>query len=233
MDTVTFGTKNSYADFGLILSSKSVSLPKAKTKTVEVPGADGVIDLTEILSNDVKFGNRKLQFTFTVVDHFNGWAARLSEVANYLHGKKMKVYMDWDKQFYYEGRCTVNSFKSKKRTATIVIDVDADPWKYERNSAYQMWTWDDFSFLDGIIRKNEFEVVKGSNYLTLINQRKPVSPTITCHVNMTVGIGEQSFILQPGTTTLTEAKLVEGTNFISIESAEADTITITYKGGSL
>lgn len=43
MDGVTFGTKHSYRDFGLILSSKDISLPKPKTKTVEVPGAGDVV----------------------------------------------------------------------------------------------------------------------------------------------------------------------------------------------
>ena len=97
MTGVTFGTKHSYNDFGLILSSKNISLPKAKTKTVEVPGADGVLDLTECLTDDVKYKNRTLQFTFTVIDPLASWAAVLSEVTNFLHGRKLRIYMDWDR----------------------------------------------------------------------------------------------------------------------------------------
>lgn len=80
MNGVTFGTKHSYKDFGLILSSKTISLPKPKIKTVEVPGADGVIDLTECLTDDVKYQNRPLSFTFTVIDPIASWSAILSEV---------------------------------------------------------------------------------------------------------------------------------------------------------
>ena len=236
MDTVTFGTKNSYTDFGLILSSKSVSLPRAKTKTVEVPGADGELDLTDVLTDEVKYSNRKLQFTFTVIDHFNGWATRLSQVTNYLHGRRLKVMMDWDKHYYYEGRCTVNSLKSKKRTATIVIDVDASPWKMERNAIYQPWEWDDFCFIDGIIRKNTFHVIGGAvggQDVTLINTRKPATPTVTCSVALVFTLNGATVNVPPGTTTLNTVKMVEGENIAHINASADDNIEITWKGGSL
>ena len=37
---VKFDSKHSYDDFGLILSSKSVPLPKPKTESVTVPGSE-------------------------------------------------------------------------------------------------------------------------------------------------------------------------------------------------
>lgn len=230
MDTVTFGTKNSYKDFGLILSSKEISLPKAKTKTVEVPGADGVIDLTEVLTDDVKYQNRTLSFTFTVIDHFNGWAARLSEVTNYLHGRKLRIYMDWDRNYYYEGRCSVNQFKSDKRTSTIVIDVDADPYKIEKNSISDPWIWDTFSFIDGIIHTNRF-TVSGETTVVLINRRKVVSPTFTCSAAMTVVFNGVSYSVPSGTTTVLDIRLQEGENTVTFRGT--GTVQIDYKGGSL
>lgn len=234
MDTVTFGTKNSYTDFGLILSSKSVSLPKPKTKTVEVPGADGELDLTDVLTDEVKYSNRKLQFTFTVIDHFNGWAARLSQVTNYLHGQKMKIVMDWDNQYYYRGRCEVNSFKSQKRLATIVIDVDAEPWKYEMNSLHQQWEWDDFNFINGVIQTNEYQINKGITNINLIVGRKIAFPTIKCNVSMDVNINNQIYKIYPGTNLLKNAKLHEGQNLFIFDSpATSDVVEITWEGGSL
>lgn len=233
MDTVSFGTKNSYTDFGLILSSKDISLPKPKTKKVEVPGADGELDLTDVLTTDVKYENRELHFTFTVIDHFNGWAARLSQVTNYLHGKVLNVYMDWDKNFFYRGRCTVNSFKSNKRTGSIVIDVNAEPYKIERNAINQPWEWDGFNFIDGIIRHNNFNIQVGENYITLINGRKPASPIITSTVAMVVYFDGKSIIVPPGTTTLNEIKLKEGENVLRLSASGSDTIEITWEGGSL
>lgn len=38
----------------------------------------------------------------------------LSNLSNYLHGKKMRIVMDADKTFYYWGRCTINKFKTDR-----------------------------------------------------------------------------------------------------------------------
>lgn len=230
MNGVTFGTKHSYKDFGLILSSQTISLPKPKTKTVEVPGADGVIDLTECLTDDVKYQNRTLSFTFTVIDPMASWSAVLSEVTNFLHGRKLRIYLDWDKNFYYEGRCGVNSFKSNKRLATIVVDCDCDPYKVEKNSTSSPWLWDEFSFVDGIIYTNKV-TVSGSATATLINRRKVVSPTFTCSAAMTVTFEGVTYSLPVGTTTVLDIRLQEGENIVTFKGT--GTVQIDYKGGSL
>lgn len=230
MNGVTFGTKHSYNDFGLILSSKDISLPNAKLKTVEVPGADGVIDLTEVLTDDVKYENRNLSFTFTVIDPLASWAAVLSEVTNYLHGRKLQIVMDWDRNYYYEGRCTVNQFKSNKRTATIVIDCDCEPYKIEKNSSSEPWVWDTFSFVDGIIYINKV-TVEGSLSVTLLNRRKVVSPTFTCSSAIRVTHNGKTYSLAAGTTTVLDIRLQEGENIVTFTGNA--TVTIDYKGGSL
>ena len=62
MDGVTFGTKHSYRDWGLLLKSRPViSPPSPKTVYVDIPGSNGVIDLTESLTGDVKFDNRTIK----------------------------------------------------------------------------------------------------------------------------------------------------------------------------
>lgn len=228
MNGVTFGTKHSYDDFGLILTSKNITLPKAKTKIIEVPGADGVIDLTESLTDDVKYNNRTLSFTFTVIDPMASWASVLSEVANFLHGRKLRIHMDWDKNYYYEGRCAINQFKTNKRTATIAVDCDCDPYKIEKNSASDPWNWDDFNFVDGII----YEVtVSGTTSAILINRRKIVSPTFTCSAAMTVTFDGVTYNLPQGTTSILDIRLQEGEN--SVVFTGNGTVQINYKGGSL
>lgn len=230
MTGVTFGTKHSFTDFGLVLTSKTIALPSAKTKTVDVPGADGVIDLTEVLSDDIKYKNRKLSFTFTVIDPMASFAAVLSEVTNYVHGRKLRIAMDWDKNYYYEGRCTVNSFKTDKRTATIVVDCDCDPYKMEKNSTSTPWIWDTFSFVDGIIYINTV-TVSGTTTVTLINRRKIVSPTFTCSAAMRCSFGGKTYNLSKGTQTVLDIRLQDGENIVTFTGT--GTVTIDYKGGSL
>lgn len=230
MNSVTFGTKNSYKDFGLILTSKDIGLPDPKTETVDIAGADGVIDLTEVLTDDIKYKQRKLQFTFTVMDSMNEWSAILSEISNYVHGKRLRILLDWDKNYYYEGRCKVNQFKTNKRLATIVIDAEVDPYKLEVNSSSTPWIWDTFSFIDGIIYLNTVNV-SGSITVNLLNRRKIVSPTFTVTSAMKVNFNGKTYDLPKGTTTVLEIRLQEGDNYVTFTGT--GTVTIDYKGGSL
>lgn len=119
---VTFGIKHSYEDFGLILSSKEIGLPTPKTESVSVIGRNGDLDLTDALGDDVKFENRKLSFTFSLLNGARDWTATLSNLSNYLHGKKMRIVMDADKTFYYWGRCTINKFKTDRTLAIITVE---------------------------------------------------------------------------------------------------------------
>lgn len=230
MNGVLFGTKHSYKDFGLILSKTDITIPVPKTKTVDVPGADGVIDLTETLIDDVKYQNRKLTFTFTVIDPMFRFPIVLSDVSNYLHGQRMRIYRDVDPNYYYEGRCTVNKFETKKRLATIVVDCDVDPYKYDKYTTSEPWQWDPFSFIDGIIYNGDV-VVDGELTVTLVNRRKVVSPTFTCSEAMTAEFNGQSYDLKKGTTTLYDIRLLPGENEITFKGN--GTVQIDYKVGSL
>lgn len=230
MKGVTFGTKHSYKDFGLILTSKSINLPNLKTETEDVPGMDGALDLTDAITDDVKFKNRKLSFTFTVIDPVKQFLIILSQVTNFLHGKKLRVVIDDDKNYYYEGRCQVNQFKTDKRTATLVIDCDVAPFKTELNGAGVPWIWDTFSFVDGIIYVNKV-TVSGSATVNLINRRRIVSPTFTCTAAMTVTSNGSTYSLSSGTTTVLAIRLREGDNYVTFKGT--GTVTIQYKGGSL
>lgn len=230
LDGVRFGTKHSYEDFGLILQSKDLSLPKPKTEKVEVTGRNGAIDLTESLVNEVTFENRSITFTFVVLNGLLYWSKAHSELTNYLHGRKMQIILDADKTFYYYGRCTVNEFKSNKRLATIVVECDCEPFKIEVNSAGMPWLWDTFSFVNGIIHVNKVDV-SGSATVNLLNRRKVVSPTFTCSAAMTVTFNGTTYSLPKGKTTVYDIRLQEGDNMITLKGT--GTVKIEYKGGSL
>ena len=67
MRTVKFGDLDSYADLGLIREGATIGSPSIKTETVEVPGADGVLDLTEYFG-EVLYNNRDLSFDFHAIE---------------------------------------------------------------------------------------------------------------------------------------------------------------------
>lgn len=230
MQTVTFGTKNSYDDFGLILTDKDIGFPEPKLEEVDVIGADGVIDLSEVLNDDIKYKTRKLQFTFTVLKGNKYWASTIADVANYLHGKKLRIQMDFDPAYYYKGRCKINSFKTSKRLCTITIDAECEPYRLDINGNGEKWLWDTFSFQNGFIRVNAV-TVNGSLKVNLQNQRKIVSPTFTCSTAMTVTFDGVTYNLPKGKTQVLGIRLQYGTNYVTFKGN--GTVKIEYQGGAL
>lgn len=230
MQTVTFGTKNSYDDFGLILTDKDIGFPEPKLEEVDVIGADSVIDLSEVLNDDIKYKTRKLQFTFTVLKGNKYWASTVADVANYLHGKKLRIQMDFDPAYYYTGRCKINSFKTSKRLCTITIDAECEPYRLDINGNGEKWLWDTFSFQNGFIRVNAV-TVNGSLQVNLQNQRKIVSPTFTCSTAMTVTFDGVTYNLPKGKTQVLGIRLQYGTNYVTFKGN--GTVKIEYQGGAL
>lgn len=230
MQTVTFGTKNSYDDFGLILTDKDIGFPEPKLEKVDVIGADGVIDLSEVLNDDIKYKTRKLQFTFTVLKGNKYWASTVADIANYLHGKKLRIQMDFDPAYYYTGRCKINSFKTSKRLCTITIDAECEPYRLDINGNGEKWLWDTFSFQNGFIRVNAV-TVNGSLQVNLQNQRKIVSPTFTCSTAMTVTFDDVTYNLPKGKTQVLGIRLQYGTNYVTFKGN--GTVKIEYQGGAL
>lgn len=230
MQTVTFGTKNSYDDFGLILTDKDIGFPEPKLEEVDVIGADGVIDLSEVLNDDIKYKTRKLQFTFTVLKGNKDWASTVADVANYLHGKKLRIQMDFDPAYYYTGRCKINSFKTSKRLCTITIDAECEPYRLDINGNGEKWLWDTFSFQNGFIKVNAV-TVNGSLQVNLQNQRKIVSPTFTCSTAMTVTFDGVTYNLPKGKTQVLGIRLQYGTNYVTFKGN--GTVKIEYQRGAL
>ena len=126
---VYFGDLSALADFGLYRKSAEVGSPAPKTESVDVPGADGVLDLTEYFGG-VNYANRALAFEFQVRDQ-TGFHEAYRKVKQALHGLTMRVRLSEEPEIYYVGRVTVSAWKTNERIGEIGIDVDAEPFWYE------------------------------------------------------------------------------------------------------
>lgn len=71
MHSVTFGDKNSYDEWRIVPTSRPVIAPPAvKKKTLEIPGANGVLDISSSLTGFPVFENRTGSIEFVVL---NDW----------------------------------------------------------------------------------------------------------------------------------------------------------------
>lgn len=130
-------TKNTYDDWNFTPSERPViAPPEVKTNTVDLPGANGFLDLTEVLTGAVTYGPRvgTLEFMIDNFKQFGTWAEAYSTVLDFLHGKAGRLILDDDSNYYYEGRFTVSPWKSEESWSTISIDYNLKPYKTHNQS---------------------------------------------------------------------------------------------------
>lgn len=211
MNTIKFGDKDSYNDFGLILRPKERPFPSPKTNYVSIEGGDGDLDLTTSLTNDVKYENISYSLEFTLKDKREDWETTLFNLSTYLHGKKMPLTFSEDPDWYYVGRYTLNPLTSDKNVGLLSIDCILEPYRLKKNET--------------------IKTITGVGTLTLTNSRKWVMPIITSTSNMQFVFEGKTFSVN-GTLQSPDIILKEGNNLIEVTSGTG-TLTITYREGKL
>lgn len=226
---ITIGEKHTFRDWGLMWATVSIPMPNARTKTVEVPGMNGVLDLTEAINGEVCYANRSLTFTFTADCTAEAWHALYSQIASYCHGRRLKVVLDTDPSYYYEGRIAVQSTRDNNVYGDLTITVDADPFKQEMESAAEEWLWDPFSFESGIIRG--YKDLTSPCTLTVIGTVAPVVPVITCSTALSLEFGGNTYALKQGENENPDIVIRSGENEMVFTGS--GTFTIDFRGCSL
>lgn len=127
---ISFDGLHSYTYFGMWLSERpDWGSPEPKLNLVEIPGADGVLDLTEANAGEVKFNNRQITLTFAAMVKAEEQERFKSRIMNTLHGKVIQqIIPDEDPDWYYTGRCVVEFVDLMPWKLRIVVTVDAYPY---------------------------------------------------------------------------------------------------------
>lgn len=150
----------------------------------------------------------------------------------YLHGQRLQAILEDDPDYYYQGRFSVNAWKSDQQWSLITIDYDVEPFKYELDSAHENWLWDTFNFEKDVIRYYKNLPVSGSLAVTVIGTMVSVTPTIIASATgMSVAYGGETYTLSKGANTIREIIIQAGENEF-VFSGEG-TITIEMLGGVL
>ena len=234
--SVTYGEKNTWDDWHLIPTSRPLfNPPGIKTSYLDIPGANGIIDLTESLTGYPVYENRTGSQEYIVLNSYKPWDVIYSEIMNYLHGQRMKAVLEDDKAFYYEGRFSVNQWKSDKNWSLITIDYDVYPYKKELNSSAEDWLWDPFDFETGII--NDFKSVEVENSVSVIviGRQEYISPTFTIDSDdgsgMDVVFESETYHMNDGINLNPNIIIKPGENNFTFTGS--GTFSIDYRGGSL
>lgn len=197
--------------FGLILlDGYTLSPPEPKTYTVDIPGGDGVIDLTQALTGDVAYNNREQEFNFVVINP-DTFETVKTQVSNFLHGKEFDYQITMDPGYTYHGRFTVTDYAHAAYAypglvGTFTVSVSAQPYKLKKRMTYKL-------------------NATGGKMFRLESGRKPVHPVIECAQPCKVRWNNVIVQVPAGTYRLNDVLFTQGFNEIYINSFEFFNIT--------
>lgn len=213
MKGILFGDIHSYRDLNLILSKPVIPPAQVKVNMIDIPGGDGSIDLTEA-HGKINYYDRECTFTFAVFP-YEDFEQKKREVSNLINGKRFKITLDKDPDYYWIGRCYVNEYASDKKKYTIVIGATVAPYKLKQMETVYTFT------------------LGAPKTVVLPNERKWAIPTIeTDEPSAEVKIGGETYTLaNAGTYRDPDICLRDGDNKLTI-SGSGD-ITFRWREGAL
>lgn len=234
--SIIFGDKHTWEDWHLVPTSRPVfNPPTPKTKIIDIPGADYHLDLTEVLTGNVVYNPREGSFEFVVLNGYTVWNELYSEILNYLHGQVFKAILMDEPAYYYEGRFTVNEWKSEPHNSKIVINYTVNPYKRDIKTSLEDWEWDPFSFESGIIREYKDLRVDGNMTFIVVGDRMEVTPSFIVDSDDGEGLDVEfkgtTYHLPDGTSRVINIRMLEGEN--TLKFTGNGTVSIEYRGGRL
>lgn len=124
-------SRNTWDNWHLIPSSRPVvSRPNVTLRYVDVPGKDGQLDISDYLIGRPTYSSCNGSFEFYVANDYGNWASRKSELSEFLNGRKMKMFLEDDPQYYYLGRFTFKEWRAGPNFSSVVIEYTVEPYKY-------------------------------------------------------------------------------------------------------
>ena len=213
MNGVYFDDIHSYRDLNLILSPFTPTPAVPQTNLLQVPGRDGLLDLTEA-NGEVKYNSREFLFTFTVAPDDLTFDERLAKVSNALNGRKCKITLERDPDFYWSGRCAVESYEREKNVGKIVVKATVDPYKLKQSATVL-----------------SFALTAEEQTVIVENNRMAAVPVIECTGGAVVVFGGKAYTLNAGLSKILDIRFVEGSNELVLSGT--GNITFTWQEGGL
>lgn len=202
--------------FGIIMSDGyTLNPPSPKVYTVDVPGGNGVIDVTEVFTGNTVYDNREQEFSFYSIN-VEDFEKLKTQVSNFLHGKVFDYQITMDPDYVYHGRFSVASYAHSRysigKVGVIKISIDADPYKTKGLQTISI-------------------NAAGGRLVMLQNGRKPSKPTIECDESIKVICNGTETELPAGTWTVNDLIFKDGLNEVYVRSMKSEpTTTWSYLG---
>lgn len=193
--------------YGLILADGySLKPPSPKTYTLDIPGGNGKIDLTEVLTGNTVYDNRTQEFSFYAIA-VEDFEKLKTDVSNFLHGNSFDYKITMDPEYTYHGRFKVSGYShgaySIGRVGIITISIDADPYKTKGIQTLSV-------------------NAAGGRIVRIQNGRKPVRPKFETDGSIKIICNDTETELPAGTWTINKLMFKSGVNEVYIRSMDIE-----------
>lgn len=198
-------------DLDLVQEKKEIGKPDIQSFTVQVPGRNGLLNLTKGLTGKVNYYNRPLSFQY----FGTGKRERLLWLDFYmsrLHGQTIRIIDDDYPGHYYEGEASVET-ELNGNYITITLEVDAQPFRLKLKPTIYSRS------------------ISGSTKIRLYNESIPAIPEITVTKDTTIDFEDNSYTLEPGTYIVESLELSGGVNDLTVSGSGV--ITFKYQEGAI
>ena len=210
------GDEHTLRDWGAIITNSDViGMPEPNTVLLEVPGRSGRLDLSEVLTGDVTYSNREIKLELAAQTNRDRWMETCFHIFNKYHGRVVHVTFDEDPVHFYVGRCSITSPKRVATAGTMVITIDAEPYRYE-SEVYEVTLTGATNTLSG----------------TVENLRMPAVPKVTVPGACQLFAGGKVYELAAGED-LNVPGLVFGPYENPVSVTGASSITFRFRRGCL
>lgn len=219
-------------DWGLKLISIYLPMPSPKTQTIDIPGGDGSIDLSEINGRPTYKDREGVQLVFDLLDgDYTTWLMKYSEFAAEVHGRTIKMVLDDEPEHYYMVRLELNSEKTNPIYSKITLSGSAEPFKYDLLSSGEPWLWDIFNFQTGVIRTlMDVEITSTDRSVTILGAGIDNPPVfvVTEANNLQLIHGGRTYTLKVGRNRFPAVRV--GKEDVTLTFSGTGKLSIEYRG---
>lgn len=178
---------NTFKDWHIVpLGRPVIAPPEQKLNQIDIPGANGLLDLSNSLTKYPVFNNRIGSLKFAVLHEYIDTPTVYNKIMRFLQGTNVKMIMEDNEEYYYEGRVFVESIDPRADGTWTELNLGYDLQPYRKNvrTSIDDWLWDPFNFETDVIQDTTFNAIQitasGSSWNTFdfsgLVDMMPVNP---------------------------------------------------------
>lgn len=195
--------------YGMIQERKDIGLPEPQTYTVEVPGRDGVLNLSKALNGRISYRNRELVFRYLISGSRDEIDACIHDLSM-LQGQHVYIFDNEGDIWYYDAYITIEITR-EPAYAIAVITADAQPYQYR--------------FINTV---EEFMIVQNTiEPYDIYNPGVPVVPWITNDKPVKITVGDYSITVGKRTKRWSDPRIILENGYTEFEIEGTDTVAGT------